>query len=719
MNSALAAASTTPVARPGGDTAGRWPLSLVHHAVALGFVLVLRHCDTLLAPFFLSSLALGERDDPTPSIPEALNMILKIQRVLVWMLLTFGLAGVGLAGAKPLTLVDGAYPGQLMLDVDLSDAGRKIFAVRESIPVKAGPMKLAYPKWIPGEHGPTGPIDGVTGLKISANGQRIAWRRDLEDMYVIHVDVPAGASSLQLEFQFLSPTGGGNFGAGVSATPRMVILEWNQVLFYPAEYDTSRVEIAPSVKLPSGWGQATALRNASSSGDVTRYKPTNVTELVDSPLIAGRYFKRVDLAPGANPPVFLNLVADRPENLEMSAEQLKQHQALVKQAIALFGSQHYDHYDFLLALSDRTVHFGLEHHQSSDNRAAAEFFTSTDEYLSDASLLPHEYTHSWNGKFRRPGGLTTPNYGVPMKGELLWVYEGLTNYIGEVLAARSGMWSGEQYRDMLAMTAAMMDHRPGRAWRPLRDTADEAQVLYNTSNAWSNYRRSVDFYPEGTLLWLDVDTRIRELSKGARSIDDFTRLFHGNDKAFAKTSHDVKPYEFDDVVKALNAVQPADWAGFLRARLDSTNERAPLDGISRGGWRLIYTDTPTAITKAQQKSSKQANFMYSLGFTVATERSKNADAGDVSDVLWKSPAFEAGMTPGMKIVAVNGEAFDADLLAAAVTRAQKEKTPIELLVQIQDYYSTMRIAYTDGLKYPRLVRVEGTEDRITPIVTAK
>ena len=639
-----------------------------------------------------------------------------IHRALVLTLFTFCATLGPLVSAK---IVDAAYPGTLLLKVDLSDAGRKIFAVKETLPVKTGPLNLAYPKWIPGEHGPTGPIDGVTGLKISANGQRIAWRRDLEDMYILHLDVPAGVTSLDIEFQFLSPTGGGNFGAGVSATPRIVVLEWNQVLFYPADYNTNRVQIAPSIKVPAGWSFATALETVGIVTDGANFTTVSVTELIDSVLMAGRHFKQIDLAPGAALSVRLNLAADRAENLEITDAQIKQHQTLIKQAVALFGAQHYDHYDFMLALSDRTAHFGLEHHQSSDDRTSADFFTSPTAYLADPSLLPHEYVHSWNGKFRRPSGLATPNYGVPMKGEMLWVYEGLTNYLGEVLTARAGMWSAEQYRDSLAATAAAMDHRPGRAWRPLRDTADNAQVLYNSGAAWSNYRRSVDFYPEGTLLWLDIDTKIRELSKGGKSLDDYIRIFYGKDAAFAKTSHDVKPYDFEEVVKTLNAVAPSDWNAFLRSRLDSTNERAPLDGISRGGWKLVYTDTPSELFKAVQKQRKQANLMYSLGTMVASERDHGAEPGDVIDVLWGSPAFEAGMTPGMKIIAVNGEAFDAEQLVAALTRAQKDKTAIELLVQNQDYYSTLRIAYVEGPKYPHLVKVDGAPDSLTPITVAK
>ncbi len=631
------------------------------------------------------------------------------------------LFAASLAAAKA-PVAEPAYPGTLTLKVDLSDSARKIFAVHETIPVKPGPLRLAYPKWIPGEHGPTGPIEGITGLKISANGQRLAWKRDLEEMYHIHVVVPAGVTSLDLEFQLLSPTNG-NFGSGVSATPRMVMLEWNQVLFYPAGYNTDHIEISPSIKVPAGWTIATALEKTLGTKESASYKIVSVTELVDSPLMAGLYTRRIDLAPGATPSVYLNLAADRAENLDMSELQIKHHRALVKQAVALFGAQHYEHYDFLLALSEKTAHFGLEHHQSSDDRTWSQFFTQPELYLADPSLLPHEYVHSWNGKFRRPAGLATPNYSEPMKGDLLWVYEGLTNYLGEVLAARSGMSTAEQYRDGLAITAADMDHRPGRTWRPVQDTGDEAQILYNAPRAWANYRRLVDFYPEGSLIWLDVDTKIRELSKGTKSLDDFTKIFHGNDPAFAKTHHEVKPYDFNDVVKTLDQVQKNDWATFLRTRLDTNNERAPLEGIVRGGWKLSYVDQPSEVFKARQKESKQLNLMYSLGLLISADHGGGADTGEIVDVLWNGPAFEAGLAPGLKIVAINGEAFsadsDADLLIDAVSRAKRDKTPIELLVSNQDYFATVRIPYYEGNKYPKLTRVDGTADLITDIAKAK
>ncbi|MDB5986256.1 MAG: hypothetical protein JWR16_1309 [Nevskia sp.] len=615
------------------------------------------------------------------------------------------------ADATP-ALLDTAYPGQLTLNVDLTDAARKIFRVKETIPVQAGAVSLYYPKWIPGEHGPTGTIDGISGLIISGNGQRIAWRRDLEDMYTLHLNVPAGVSALDLEFQFLSPTDGGAFGGSVSATSKIVDLEWNQVAFYPAGYWGRAVSIQPSVKLPAGWGYGTALEPMTTASGSLQFKPVTFETLVDSPLITGLNFKRIDLAPGAKVPVHLDIVADHPEDLVLKDEQIKAHQNLVTQAYALFGAHHYDHYDFLFTLSEDTGHFGLEHHQSSDDRFFSAFFTDPDSYLSGGGLLPHEYVHSWNGKFRRPAGLATPNFNVPMKGDLLWVYEGLTEYLGQVLTARSGICSAAQYRDELAATAAMMDKRPGRSWRPLQDTADEAQILYDTPNAWATWRRSVDFYPEGELLWLDVDTKIRELSGGKHSLDDFVKAFYGIDDG----AYVVKPYTFEDVVATLKQVQPNDWTAFLRKRLDSTDAAAPLDGLSRGGWTLAYTDKPSDYFKAQEKVRKHLNLSYSLGIDIETD----ADSlGKLRDVLWNSPAFTAGLAPGMKLIAVNGEKFDGDRLKAAITAAKIGTAPIELLVQNLDSFSTVKVDYHDGLKYPQLQRVNDTPDRLADITKPK
>jgi predicted metalloprotease with PDZ domain len=616
------------------------------------------------------------------------------------------------ASAADAGISDTPYPGTLTLTVDLRDTAHKVFRVEEFIPAAPGPIALLYPQWIPGEHGPTGPIDAVSGLIISANGKPVAWRRDLDDMYRLHVDVPAGAKGLELSFQFLSPGPGRKFGGSVSATPAITVLEWNQVVFYPAGFNARQVIVEPTLKVPDDWHWATALETVAGkpADGAVRFTPVSLETLVDSPVASGRYFRQIALS-DTPVPVRLNLIADRPENLAATEEQVRQQQRLVKEANALFGAHHYRHYDFLFVLSDMTGHFGLEHHESSDDRLGAEYFTDPDYYLDGGSLLSHEYTHSWNGKHRRPAGLLTPNFNVPMKGDLLWVYEGLTTYWGEVLSARSGARTAEQFRDVMAITAAEMDYTPGRTWRPLQDTADEAQILYNTPQSWSRWRRSVDFYPEGSLIWLDADTLIRELSHGERSLDDFARAFYGqNDGQITP-----RPYTFEDVVAALEKVQHFDWAQFLRARLDSTSPNAPLDGILRGGWKLVYTDEPNSVSKAQEKVFKFVDLSTSLGFSVDTGEA----SGTLGDVIWKSPAFEAGLAPGMHLVAVNGGKFTPELLKGAVKAAKTGTQPIELLVQDFDQFRTVKIEYHGGLRYPHLARVDNTDERLEGIVRAR
>ncbi|HET7359942.1 MAG TPA: M61 family peptidase, partial [Rhodanobacteraceae bacterium] len=552
------------------------------------------------------------------------------------------LAATGAHATEAPVAKDVPYAGMLTVNVDLTDAPKRMFRVHETIPVAPGPLTLYYPEWIPGEHSPSGPINNVAGLELTANGQRVAWRRDLRDMYALHLDVPAGTSELDLQFQFLSPGEGGSFGASPSSTPALVDVEFNQVAFYPAGYYSRQIRIQPTVTLPHGWQFASALEVASRSGDSTTFKPVSFNNFVDSPLIAGQYFKRVDLAPGAKVPVHLTVVGDAASDVKISDAQVKQHRALVKQLYALFGAHHFDHYDLLLTLSDHTGHFGLEHHQSSDDRLPADFFTDDGMYMRAASLMPHEFVHSWNGKFRRPADLWTANFNVPMQDDLLWVYEGLTDYWAGVLTARSGLWTPAQYRDSMASIAAAMSHRTGRAWRSLQDTADAAPLTYYGGGGWSNWRRGTDFYPEGQLLWLDVDTKIRELSHNRHSLDDFAKAFYGMDDG----SYVTRTYTFDDVVATLNQVQPFDWATFLHQRLDYTGSDLPEHGLARGGWKLVYTDKPSAYEKASGKLSHGLNLAYSMGLSLSGD-------GTVRDVQWDGPAFRAGVVPGMDVVAVD------------------------------------------------------------------
>jgi len=645
----------------------------------------------------------------TPMLDKTVSGIVSLAMALAIVPLQAATESAAVTAIPPAT--DAAYPGVLSLDVDLRDVGQKIFKVHESIPVHAGPMVLFYPKWIPGEHGPTGTLDALAGIKISAGGQALPWHRDLKEMYALHLTVPADVEKLELEFQLLSPTAGGDFGASVSVTDRLVDLEWNQVLFYPAGHYARNVMFQPNVHLPEGWKFASALQSDTPEATSVQFKPVDLEQLVDSPLIAGKNFRRIDLGSHGVPPIYLNIVADRAENLAATKTQIEHQQALVKETYALFGARHYAHYDFLLTLSDTTGHFGLEHHQSSDDRLDADYFTDNDAYLAEADLMPHEYVHSWNGKFRRPADLATVNYNEPMLGDLLWVYEGLTNYWGEVLAPRAGFWTAEQYRDYLADLASGMNHVPGRAWRPLQDTADEAQVLYDVPNAWASWRRGVDYYDEGSLLWLDVDTKIRELSQDRKSLDDFAHLFHGiRDGSFA-----VYGYDFDDVVAALNKVQSFDWSSFLHAILNSTDANAPLDGITRGGWKLVYNDQPNPMLRSREKAHKITDLIDSIGIKV----DEDDRPGALIDVLWQGPAFNAGLAPGMKLIAVNGDKYSSDVLRDAITAARAGSRPIELLLQNQDVFLTINVDYHDGLRYAHLERVKATPDRIGEIVKAR
>ncbi|MFK2899679.1 M61 family metallopeptidase [Dyella jejuensis] len=604
---------------------------------------------------------------------------------------------------------DQPYAGTLTVDVDLTDAGKRIFRSHETIPVKPGAFTLFYPKWIPGEHAPSGPVQNVSGLIIRANGKQLPWRRDLRDMFAIHLDVPQGVSQLDLQFEFLSPGDGegSNFGASASASPDLVDMEFNQVAFYPAGYYTRQIQIQPTVQLPQGWKFGTAMEVASQSGNTIHFKPLSFNNFVDSPLIAGAYVNRVDLAPGESVPVHLNVVGDSAKDVTLTDKQLQQQRNVVKQTNLLFGAHHYNHYDFLLTLSDHTGHFGLEHHQSSDDRLPADFFTDDDMHLVAASLMPHEFVHSWNGKFRRPADLWTPNFNVPMQDDLLWVYEGLTDYWCGILTARAGLWTPEQYRDSIANIAGEMTYRTGRAWRSLQDTADAAPLTYYGSQSWINWIRDTDFYPEGQLLWLDVDTKIRDLSGGKRSLDDFAHAFYGMDNG----SYVTKTYSFDDVVRTLNQVQPFDWATFLHDRLDYTGPTLPEHGIERGGWKLVFNDTPNAEEKAYENLRHGANLAYSMGLVVN-------QSGHISDVQWNGPSFQAGLVPGLTIVAVNGRDFSTDALKDAVTAAKTSQAPIELLVKNVDVYSTVKVDYHGGLRYPHLVRADG-KDLIGAIVAPR
>jgi predicted metalloprotease with PDZ domain len=590
--------------------------------------------------------------------------------------------------------------------VDVTDAPRKILHATLTIPVQPGPLTLLYPEWIPGEHGPTGPIVDLAGVFIRANGSDLAWRRDDVNMFAFRVNVPEGVSSLDVKLDFLATAAATGFTAGASTSANLAIISWNELVLYPAGHPASEISIQPSVKLPGDWQYGTALTKSGESGGAIQFEAVSLEQLVDSPLLAGKYFKEFPLAPEVTPKNYLDLAADGPEDLRIKSETLDAYSNLVREAGALYQSRHYNSYHFLVTLSDQVAHFGLEHHQSSDDRVSEKTFIDDNLTLLTADLLPHEFTHSWNGKYRRPAGLATGNYEDPMKGDLLWVYEGLTQYLGDVLAARSGLETPDEFRSALAASAATLDYRPGRTWRDLEDTAVAAQILYDTSPQWDNWRRSVDYYQEGELLWLEADTIIRKLTKDKKSLNDFCAQFEG---LGGNTPPKVVPYNFDDVVAALNTVAPYDWSTFFHERLTSKAPHAPLGGIENGGYRIVYTDQPSEFIQARETATGDAQAWWTLGVDITSD-------GHIDDVLVGSVSDKAGLGPGIQIVAVNGRQYTASLLSDAITGAKDTKVPIELILVNTGYYKVVKIDYHDGLRFPHLERIDGTPDRLDDIV---
>src|SRR4051794_27015840 len=597
----------------------------------------------------------------------------------------------------------------IRLEVDATDPGRNFFHAKLTMPVSPGPLTLAYPEWIPGNHRPSGPIVNMTGLHIQAAGHEIAWQRDLKQMYEIHLQVPAGVSEITASLDEITNTGVAG-GSGPSASENVLDVNWNQVVLYPANASSDDVQVTPSIHLPDGWKFGTALNVATQNGSVVAFEPVSLTTLVDSPLIAGSHYKQIELTgPGESPKHVMDLVGESDAAINMSASDIAAYKRLVAETGALFGARHYRQYHILLTLSDEVGGRGLEHHESSDNGPGEKALTDPSTHLLNAGLMPHEFTHSWNGKYRRPTGLATRNYQEPMTGDLLWVYEGLTDYLGNVLTARIGLWTPKQYQESLAETAAALDHRAGRSWRSLEDTAVSVQMLRLAPGGWQNWRRGLDYYPEGELIWLEVDTKIRQLTNNQRSLNDFCKAFHGGQSGPPK----VVPYTFNDVVRALNEVAPYDWAALLNERVNSIQPHAPMGGIEQGGWRLVYNDTPNELMRATEGVAKMASFTYSLGFWI------NQESGNFGDVIVGSPAFKAGLGPGMKLIAVNGRKWSSTALNAALLASRNSKQPIELVVENAHHFKTYSIDYHDGPRHPHLERVSDKPDLLGDILKAR
>ncbi|MGH9433844.1 MAG: M61 family metallopeptidase [Terriglobia bacterium] len=594
----------------------------------------------------------------------------------------------------------------ITLEVDATQAAKKIIYTHMVLPVTPGPLTLYFPKWIPGEHAPDGPILNLTGLKFSVDRHPIAWRRDLVDMFAFHVTIPQDVTSLDVKLDYIEPELQSGFSSGASATDKLAVISWNQNLLYPGGERAQQIIYQPTLRLPDGWKFATALPAARQSGNEIQFKPVSLNRLVDSPVIAGEYLRVVDVTPRGEPIHHeMDIAADSEAALDISPKLQQDYTNLVAETGALFGTRHYRDYHFLLTLSDHVAHFGLEHHESDDSRVDERSLIDPHRRLTMASLLPHEFVHSWNGKFRRPQDLTPPYYDEPMKDDLLWAYEGLTNYLGDLLAVRTGLWTATEYRDYLAETAAELGPgRPGRAWRPLQDTADAAQLLYFAPEAWTNWRRSTDYYPEGDLLWLEVNTTIRRVTHGQKSLKDFCRLFYGG----PNQGPQLKTYTFDDLVNALNQVAPYDWTGFFRKRLESTSPQPPLGGIEAAGWELVYTNQEPELLKAEEENHHSVEIPYSLGLILHGD-------GYIQDAVVGSPAYQAGISAGMKLIAVNGRGFNPDVLRDALEEGKNSSEPLQLLVANDDYYKTYLINYHGGERYPHLVRKEGKPDLLDEI----
>jgi predicted metalloprotease with PDZ domain len=610
----------------------------------------------------------------------------------------------------PFTLTPArAQKTQIEITADLTDAPRKLFHAEVDLPVTAGALTLTTPEWIPGTHMPSGPAQEITGVVFTANGKTLPWRRDDVDLYEFHLTIPKGVTTLHAHLDCI---------VLARVSQKIAVLEWEKLLLYPAHIPVRDIAIQPSLKVPAGWGIGTALTHIGSgaypvpaAGSVTHFAVTNVEQLEDSPIITGQYFHEYALAPTITPKHYLDVVSDYPEDANLRPAFLAEVNNLVREADALYGSHHYHVYHFLLTLSDVAGEEGLEHGQSSDNGVGEKGYADDAHQLAESDLLSHEFTHSWNGKYRRPAGLYQPDFATPQHGAMLWVYEGMTEYLGNVLAARSGLKSQAQYRDILALTAAEMDYTPGREWRPTEDTAVAASILRGGNPAWSNWKRGQDYYFEGELLWLDADTLIRQLTHDKKSLDDFEKIFLGKG---GNTGPLIVPYTFDELVKDLNEVVPYDWATFLHDRVDRINPRADVAGIERGGYKLVYNDKPNAseqmLVAAGGRRHSGLDCWYSIGLRLTSD-------GQIRDVRWNGPADKAQLAPGEKIIAVDGQIFSNDALRDAIRRAKGTTEPIRLIVQADNYVHNAQIDYHGGERYPALVRVASSPDYLDEITT--
>lgn len=598
--------------------------------------------------------------------------------------------------------------GPMTISVDATQVMHKILHAELSYPVQSGPLTLYYPKWLPADHSPDGPIWNVAGLKFFAAGKPLIWAQDAADMYAFHLEVPPQVNSITAQLDFLLSAPGPSIDFSASGSAKLFVLMWSQVMLYPAGMPAHAITVQPQVKLPAGWKFSTSLPVASASANNITFKPVELDLLIDSPVQSGQYMKVVQLTPGENPSHEIDIAADSPSALDLSPDLIENYRHLIREAQALYQSHHYREYHFLLTLSDNTMPLGQEHHESSDDRMGANGLSDPNRQLLAADLFPHEFTHSWNGQYRRPAGLATPDFQQPMLGDLLWVYEGMTDYLGAVLATRSGLLTQQQAHDKLAGLASMLDHRAGRTWRSLENTSRAGQILYFSPPQWVSYRRGTDFYSESVLIWLEADVTIRKLSQGRRSLDDFCAAFLGGPEMMPT----IKTYTFDDLVIAMNAIAPYDWRAFFRERLDSTSPHAPLGGLTGGGWQLTYNEQPNVMITALQAAQAEGDYTSSIGLMLKGD-------GTVQDSIPGMPAFQSGISPYTRIVAVNGQEFTLEILNRALADSTTQTAPLVLLLSNTGFLEPHEIDYHGGLRYPHLTRNESETNYLDQILKSR
>ena len=585
----------------------------------------------------------------------------------------------------------------IKLTLDASDAAKNILHVRETVNAPAaGDFQLFYPKWIPGEHAPDAPLNDLVNLYFTADGKTLEWQRDDVEMFAFHVQIPANAKQLEISFDNVSQS-------GTVATANLARIKWNRVVLYPRGVKSDDIQVTASMKLPNNWQYATALPLDKETKTAVDFKAVNLTTFIDSPAIIGKYFAKIPLNNGGVL-TEMDIAAETAEALKYKPETLQGWKNLVTQANLMYGAHHYNSYRFLLTLSDNGGDEGLEHHESSEDGTGEKALSDENQLLDLGDLLGHEYTHSWNGKYRRPATLTTDDFEKPQYGELLWVYEGLTQYLGRVLPTRSGLWTDEMFRESVADTFAQMDYQTGRRWRPLVDTARAVQFTYPSPRMWMNSRRRVDYYYEGSLIWMEADVLIREKSGGKLSLDDFLRKFHGGQNSAPM----VKTYDLAEIVQTLNSVVPYDWNAFFVERVYKVQKNAPIGGITNGGWKVIYNDTPNKQGEVDEGRRNFANLMYSIGIIVNSE-------GEILDVNPDLAAYKSGLAPGMMIKKINGEEFNLDNLHKAIDATKSGKSSIQIEADNGSTANTFAVNYTGGEKYPHLVRDTAKTDYLSGI----